>query len=928
MLKYLLVFLICVSLIPTLSGQCPDKVALWNRIVFLRDSTNVADSIQLKELSGYLEKIKVCPPLNDSTDALLLIRIGALHSGKKDFKTAIAFTLRSISMIHSHIGEPGNAESQLVKAYHNLSNYYDSTEQIHLAKRASDSCIYISLRLNKMYEISAQHISSKINELFGKGDYYHCLEIATIGEEISRKSGYRSDDVFYYACWEINSYIFLNRFPEASQKLKKSIAACIQSEKKSNLGSLLNLKATVAVKNGSPEEAIRFTMESFNYEKRNHNYPNCASALSNLGYDLYYKRLHQNKKALYYFKEALLYANSNDSLSILNNMANVYVQMGDFKPAFDYFQQAFNKIHPLADERFLINNFTKDFFDAWNAEYLFNLVLDKAEAFLIKYNQTNNPTDLKSALSIYKAADHLMDKIKIAQTNVSSKLFWRSNTRRLYENAIKSCYLADNMEDAFYFFEKSRAVLLNDQLKEQETNDPNLIETALLQKKLLDLEMPGNKPDPFSNEYSGIQREIFITREQLSHLDQLIKENNSWYYQSLIDTNFITLKEVQNQLLRNNNTQAILEFFNGDSACYLLSVTPAKSSITRINKTKFDNQVARYTTYLSNPDLENQDFKGFVMAGKELYDLIFNEFHLPKGRIIISPDGGYFPFEALITNPDISAPSYFLNDYAVSYTYSVRFLLNDFKKNKTFSTGNFLGIAPVHYPEYLQLSSLPLSDVSVGKIGSNFSKTYSLIATQATRNNFMEWFHKYKMIQLYTHASDTSANGEPVIYFADSALYLSELIPENKTAAQLIVLSACETGNGTLYKGEGVFSFNRGFAALGIPSSVTNLWAVDNESTYRITELFYKYVSEGLPLDISLQKAKLDFISASSKEKRLPYYWAAAIVVGRTDPVELSPAYPWKLLLVMTGSLAGILLLMILLRKNNRPLRLSHAAIL
>ncbi|HCL84158.1 MAG TPA: hypothetical protein DIC22_09295, partial [Chitinophagaceae bacterium] len=99
MLKYLLVFLICLSHTSTLSGQCPDKVALWNRIIFLRDSTNIPDSIQLKELSGFLEKIKVCPPLNDSTDALLLIRIGALYSRKKDFKTAIEFTLRSISMI-------------------------------------------------------------------------------------------------------------------------------------------------------------------------------------------------------------------------------------------------------------------------------------------------------------------------------------------------------------------------------------------------------------------------------------------------------------------------------------------------------------------------------------------------------------------------------------------------------------------------------------------------------------------------------------------------------------------------------------------------------------------------------------------------------------------------------------------------------------
>ncbi len=94
-------------------------------------------------------------------------------------------------------------------------------------------------------------------------------------------------------------------------------------------------------------------------------------------------------------------------------------------------------------------------------------------------------------------------------------------------------------------------------------------------------------------------------------------------------------------------------------------------------------------------------------------------------------------------------------------------------------------------------------------------------------------------------ASDSSSRGEPVIYFADSALYLSELVGENKAATQLIVLSACETATGKEYKGEGVFSFNRGFAALGIPAAISSLWSVDNKSTYRITELFYKWLSQG-----------------------------------------------------------------------------------
>jgi CHAT domain-containing protein len=180
-----------------------------------------------------------------------------------------------------------------------------------------------------------------------------------------------------------------------------------------------------------------------------------------------------------------------------------------------------------------------------------------------------------------------------------------------------------------------------------------------------------------------------------------------------------------------------------------------------------------------------------------------------------------------------------------------------------------------------------------------------LIRYHASRGNFLSQFPKYKIIQLYTHASDSSSRREPVIYFYDSALYLSELVPGIKPVTQLIVLSACETGNGTLYQGEGVFNFNRAFAALGVPSSVTNLWSIDNLSTYRITELFYKYLSRGLPLDNALQKAKLEFIKNARGENRLPYYWAAPVLVGKTDPVALDKPFAWEYLIAGIG-LAGI----------------------
>jgi CHAT domain-containing protein len=242
----------------------------------------------------------------------------------------------------------------------------------------------------------------------------------------------------------------------------------------------------------------------------------------------------------------------------------------------------------------------------------------------------------------------------------------------------------------------------------------------------------------------------------------------------------------------------------------------------------------------------------------------------------------------------------------VSYTYSARYLLNDFNSDKKTESDNFFGLAPVRYAPGFRLAILPGSDVSLENIASHFTSFNNLVGKSASRNNFLQYFPTYSIVQLYTHASDSSENKEPVIYFADSALYLSELIPGKIPITRLIVLSACETGNGNLYQGEGVFSFNRGFAALGISSCISNLWPAENISTYKITELFYKYLADGSPMDLALQRAKLEYLQKNTGEKSLPYYWASAVMVGKTDAIFHSNPYP-RIIILFFIMISGII---------------------
>jgi CHAT domain-containing protein len=104
--------------------------------------------------------------------------------------------------------------------------------------------------------------------------------------------------------------------------------------------------------------------------------------------------------------------------------------------------------------------------------------------------------------------------------------------------------------------------------------------------------------------------------------------------------------------------------------------------------------------------------------------------------------------------------------------------------------------------------------------------------------------------------------------------------------AQLVVLSACETGAGQYVAGEGVFSLARGFMDAGVPSVVMSLWQVNDISTSELMPLFYRHLAQGLPKDEALHKAKLEFLKTSDPMKTHPFFWAGFVLLGDNAPVK------------------------------------------
>ena len=850
-------------------------------------------------------------------------RLGALYGLQKKFQEAVAFSLRSISIETSNPNPVSKADF-LVRVYHNLQMFYDSLHMSVKKIDAVDSCVNIAIRSGRINGEVVYNTWQRAYYNLVVGDYQRCLDYSNIGDGITK---YCSDSAerdfmetgFFYM--RVNSLTLLRRFPVAQIILENKIKVYRSRNQEKSCGIFYNQLAEISTQQHHYDSSLYFLSKSLECNQKAACMYCCKQSYNNIGF-LYQSRLNDPVRALPYYFKALACKNNMDqyhdqdvieTLNIYDNIAKVYAQLSKFDSALFYYDKAFVQLGPGMDDQKIQELSTDELMTHDNLQYVIGLIKDKGDAFVLQYAFSKDPAFIKTAIATYKIADRLLTRVKREQAESISGIAWRANARNLYEKAIEACILKNDIDNAFFFFEKSRSAFLMDQVNNQRRSSPEEItqqnglrkRIALLKKKL-------DSTASASTQYAAVQGDLLIAMRENDRVSLDIKKRDPFYYHHYIDTSFISIRSVQDNVLKDNHS--LMELFYGDSAVYILFISKGQKMLNRIDKKNYDRLTEEYLKYLSDPALLNVHYDGFIRLSNQLYSTLFAGVHENTEGLVISPDGRNFPFESLVNHHDGLSPHFLVYDHAISYAYSALHLMSNVDNMN--SPGNFMGMAPVNF-DMPDLARLPASDRSLETISRLFSRPYLLLRTLATKNNFLRNFDRYAVIQLYTHASDANSSGEPEIFFSDSTLRLSDLDPVFKPATRLIVLSACETGNGNFYKSEGVFSFNRVFASIGIPSSVVNLWSVDNEAVYRLTELFYKFLSRGMPLDLSLQKAKMEFIATASRDHTMPYYWASAVIVGRTDPVVAPADIFFEKLLCAIAIFVSLIYLVILYYKKN-----------
>jgi CHAT domain-containing protein/tetratricopeptide (TPR) repeat protein len=874
-------------------ADCPDGKEVWNKFQkTLKNSNNQLELIKLKNIC------QGCG-LKDSTYTKILQKIAQNYTSEQDFTHAKQFIQEAIVLNKSRKVNLNYAD--LVDNYMLLGKIVNQQGDYQQALSIYDYCISITNPFPTSYQYLVQLYTRKAQILNKKGDFEQAIAQAKIGIQIAQKN--QNDSLMAKCIIEkAKAYVIMGDSKKSRDDLKQAIQILQNSANSDDLANSYFLFAQLSNNEQNYIEAINFYKKAQLIYFKNKNNTNYSVCLLNIGLAYYY--LKEYDKAIENYDKGLrTNENINQKIIFLDDIAAAYWMKKDYPKAFENYQKALSiapigfKTKNLYDNPTITNLNVADF-----KTYYLTTLTDKADTWLEYYQTTKQKENLKIALDTYVTADKLIDLMRFEHTGTQSKLYWRNKTHHLYVQAIETCFLLKDYEKAFYFFEKSKAVLLNDQLNglsaNQQLSATDLAQEKGFQQTISDLNKKISLEAENSKNYATLQSELLDQQGKRDEFVKALETKNPTYFKYKYDTTKVSLEKVKKYLAKD---QTVLEYFMGDDAIYALIISPDKTDLQKIPLLEYSKNAKQFLSYCSDNQKINQNFPDFLLVSNQIYQQIFRYLNVPKGRLIITQDGYFLPFEAL--SKSFKRAEYLLNDYAISYTYSVQFLLKNLGKNSFSFSHKFMGMSPVNFTKNLNQTSLSGSDISLSEVASNFVFGKRFSAKEATKNAFLSNAKDYKIVHLYTHAQADSTDQEPMIYFADSVLKLSELNALERFKTQLLVLSACKTAVGKNAKGEGILSLSRGFAALGIPATLTTLWSVENQSTYTLNELFYRYLSEGYPKDISLQKAKIEFLQSQSGEKQLPTFWAAAVLVGDAEAVSLSNGWFYLGVLSLLGLL-------------------------
>ncbi|MGB6168805.1 MAG: CHAT domain-containing tetratricopeptide repeat protein, partial [Geitlerinemataceae cyanobacterium] len=639
-----------------------------------------------------------------------------------------------------------------------------------------------------------------------------------------------------------------------------------------------------------------------------------AATLNNIGF--IYTQQQQYSQASETYQKALplwqALGDRSGEASTLTNLGVAYAHLGDAEKALDSYNRALPLRQAVRDRR-------------GEATTLYRLAQ-------LERDRGNNA----DALTRIKAAIEILESLRTNVQSEELRTSFFASIQEQYEFYIDLLMQLHRQQPdagydaiALHAGERTRARALLEVLAESGTDihqginprelrdkerrlQQQIAALAAQQVTLLSSTHTAEQAETIETELQSLFQELDIVRGEL--------RIHSPNYAALTQPQPLTLEEIQKQVL--DEDTMLLEYFLGEKRSYLWAVT--NESITSYElppKAEIEAAVGDFRRAITSPrqrtNLAAIEPKVTNLSQKILAPVAEK---LGNKRLVVVADGAlqYIPFAALSVSAEyqplifdrevVNLPS--ASTLAVLRSHIEQrdpppktialiadpvFAKDDERLQDVFEPQ---GIVTASRPDNLLLASardmglamppvrLPGTEQEAEAILSLVPEPEKLQAFGFDANRQIATspdLDRYRLLHFATHGFLNSTHPELsglVLSLVDRQgnpqdgfLRLHDVY-NLKLSADLVVLSACQTGLGKDIRGEGIIGLTRGFMYAGVPRLVVSLWSVDDRGTAALMSAFYqKMLQNNLTPAAALRQAQIELWQ--NPEWQSPYYWSA-----------------------------------------------------
>ncbi len=648
------------------------------------------------------------------------------------------------------------------------------------------------------------------------------------------------------------AYLSLGDYPKAINYLQKWSAIAREIKDRQSEGKALGNLGLAFISLGNYPEAIKHLQQWSAIAREIQDRQSEGAALGNLGLTYFY--LGDYLKAITYNQKSLLIAreikNRSGEAAALGNIGLPYLALGEYPDGIEYLQKSLLIAREIKDrlgEAKSLQNLGLAFYKQRKLTLSENTLFEG-----IKVYESLRSRDLKDSekISIFETQTNTYDilqKVLIAQKKIDTALEISERRRGRAFVELLAFRLSANLQ------EKTPKPSDVEEIKQiAKAQNATLVQYSIVDD---DFTVAAGKPQTKQSElYIWVIKptgEVTFRKADLKSLWQ--KENTS--LSELVTTSRQSIGA------RGTSFRATIELHRSNPA-------QASNKLKRLHKLLIDP--------IADLLPKNPSDRVTFIPQSSLFLVPFPALQDANGKYLIQK-------HTILTSPSIQVLD-------LTRKQKQRIGQQPIKANNMLIVGNptMPKIPPKIGEPPEQLTSLPGAELEAKAIGELFGAK-PLIGNQATETEVTQRLPQARLIHLATHGifdsvqglnsgiALTPSFGKEKNEGSDGLLTAGEIL-DLKLNAELVVLSACDTGRGRI-SGDGVIGLSRSLISAGVPSVLVSLWSVPDSPTASLMTDFYQNLSKNPDRATALRQAML----TTMKRHPNPRDWAAFTLIGEAE---------------------------------------------